>query len=121
MTDTPWKAGQKAVIDRREIVTIDRVTPTGRAVVGERTFRPSGYALGNASGYLELLTPDVEAEMALTSRGRKASGKCFKLLLDAEKFLRAEFSAWRPRVPEQDAVERAERLEAALRAVLENV
>ena len=33
-TEKTWTVGQRAVIDRRTVVTVDRVTPAGRAVVG---------------------------------------------------------------------------------------
>lgn len=42
---TPWKAGQEVFL-RDHVVTIDRVTPTGIAVIGTERFDQHGYLQG---------------------------------------------------------------------------
>ena len=68
----------RELFDRRQIVTIDRVTPSGRAVVGDLTFNPDGFERG-AEPYhekkLEPLTAAIEEEVALFDRARTAELK----------------------------------------------
>jgi hypothetical protein len=117
---TPWLPGQRAIIDRRTVVTIDRVTPSGRAVVGDRTFHASGHRI-RGGGLLEPLTPEIEAELALVERGNEATRDAWRELTLAEKWLRLNFSSWGGRIPEAADVDRAERLAAAIRQVMEGV
>ena len=123
MSEKPngWQPGQRAVINRQQIVTIDRATPTGRAVVGDRRFAVDGYEIGRGGfrqPLLELLTPEIEAEMALVVRGRSAGEGLSKALRDADGWLRNRFSIWGNFVPDAEAMDTAERLTAAIRQVM---
>jgi hypothetical protein len=120
---TAWHPGQRAVIDRRQVVTIDRVTPSGRAVVGCRTFNEDGTerAAGDSirRSRLELLTPEIEAKMALIERWDAAQAPAFRAADDAERFMRQTFQRWGRRTPKPEDLDRAERLTAAIRTVLD--
>lgn len=124
MTITPWKVGQQAVIDRKTVVTIDRVSPSGRAVVGGRTFDVDGRERAGADRYsrskLELLTPEIQAEMDLVARVRRAARDADDAIKVAAYWLSGTLSQWRRRVPTAADVERAERLAAAIREVMED-
>lgn len=117
-----WEPGQQAVIDRQRIVTIERVTPSGRAVFGTRTFDPDGRerSRGISAGYLEPLTPEINAEMELVTRGGAAAGSAYQALTDADLWLRQNFSSWGRRVPEAADVEKAERLVSAIREAMKD-
>ena len=119
----PWAAGQRAVIDRRHIVTIERVTPSGQAFVKGRYFGKDGYE--RTSGYpynrakLELLTPEIEAEMELLRRARQVRETAERAIQDAGIFTRDALSTFGGRIPETADVDLAERLAAAIRGVME--
>jgi hypothetical protein len=125
MSEKPngWQSGQRAVIDRQRNVTIDRVTPSGRAVVGKQTFDPGGYEITTTGDRwrrpkLEALTPEIEAEMALVIRERLAWSAANMALLDADRWLRNAASVWAHPVPEAADVDTAERLTAAIRQAM---
>ena len=120
MTTTPWQPGQLAVIDRRgPVVTIDRVTRGGRAIVGDLTFDPNGRERGGSS-YLEPLTPEIEAQMALVARSRVAGNAAFEAIHAAELLVRKAYRPWlKHGVADLADVEQIERLVAAIRGVLE--
>jgi hypothetical protein len=113
-----WTKGQRAVINRREVVTIGRVTAFGRAIVGDRTFEKSGRQRTAGNPYrraqLEPLTPEIEDEMALVIRGREAAHAVHAALDAAGRWLRGAFNLYRASVPDAADVERAERLLVAL-------
>lgn len=117
-----WHPGQQAVIGRQLIVTIERVTPSGRAIVGTQRFDRDGRELGTGDSYnrvrMEPLTPEISAEMELVTRGRAAAGSAYQALTDADLWLRQNFSSWGRRVPEAADVEKAERLVSAIREVM---
>jgi hypothetical protein len=117
MSNAPWHAGQRAIIDRRTIVTIDRVTPKGWAVVGERRFGADGRKIGGLRTLLEPLTPEIEAEIALATRGNEASRDALGQIEAANSWLRQRFS-WNRRVTDAGDVEKAEHLAAAIRQVM---
>ena len=116
-----WTAGQRAVVGRSRIVTIDRVTPGGRAVVGDTTYEPDGRERGGQpyrSPRLEALTPEIEQEMRLATQGADVSRRLNDLIKDADRWCRGTFSGWGRKVPELEDVEKAERLCEAMKAIL---
>jgi hypothetical protein len=122
MSDNPpWLPGQRAIIDRRTVVTIDRVTPSGRAVVGDRTFEANGFERRGGHKFrilkLEAITPEID----LIIRGTQALHAAHKELEAADNWLRRNLSTWGPRIPDAPDVDRAERLAAAIRQVMEGV
>ena len=123
MSNQPWVKGQRAVINRRRIVTIDKVTPSGRAVVGGTTYDRDGWPCGKGRctggvEKLEHLTPEIEAQVALIERGDKARYSADLATDAAIKWLRQDFSSFRQPVPKIADVERAERLAEAIRGAL---
>lgn len=126
MNNPTWTVGQEAVIDRREIVRIERVTPTGRVVAGGRTFNPGGTEWrrwDQRKACLELLTAEVKAEIALVKRGNEASSEVARAINRSTKWLAVSslysFSG-RSTTPTPDIadVEKAEALAAAINAVI---
>ena len=116
-SDEGWKPGQRCAIDRREIVTIDKVTPTGIAKVGIRSFSKNGFERGRGDyrcPRLELLTPEIKAEMELRQRAILISSQFEKDVRQAEKWMREVLCIWSGRVPEAANVERAKRIMRAL-------
>lgn len=123
MTDPQWTPGQRAVIDRREIVTIERVTRGGKAVVGSRQFRPNGSEVSSSlrSAQLDPLTPEIEAEMALAKKGSAATEKLRAVLNSAAQWCRSNMShynGWHYVCPTPADISRAERLTVAIQAIL---
>jgi len=121
-SDQTWRPGQRAVINRQRVVVIDKVTPSGRATVGHMAFNPDGFRRGQSrysADKLELLTPEIEAEMALVQRAGKVSRDAVKAVEGADKWLRTTFSPWRHEVPDPADVARAETLAAAIRDAME--
>ena len=123
--NTIWEPGQRATIDRRRVVTIERVTPSGRAVLEGHTFGRDGREIATGDYYrravLELLTPGIEAEMALVVRGALASRAAIKALEDADRWLRDSFGSFDRRMPKAADVDTAERLVAAIRKAMKGV
>jgi hypothetical protein len=127
MPDNPqtngWRPGQAAVIDRSRLVTINRVTKTGRAIVGTSTFDAYGHEIlaggGMRRAKLELLTDEIKAEMALQERSLQASRAAHAAVDAAEKWLRATFSVFRAGPTQLSDVERAEHLTAAIQVTME--
>ena len=126
MTDYVWQKGQKAVIDRRQVVMIDRVTPNGRARVGDRMFGIDGHERVRDSwrhSYLEPLTPELEEIMARVERGRKLSNILLSAIKKLEHFEHQSFGGVFDRgvkVPEAKVLEKAERLITAILAEIES-
>lgn len=114
-----WVAGQRAALNRSCIVTIARVTPTGRAIVEidgrKMTFNPNGterkeYDIWQTCNRLEHMTHEIETEVMAKERAEKAF---LALRLNLENALRW----WRNNHPERGrptpslaVVERAEKL-----------
>ncbi len=118
---TVWTIGQRATINRQRIVTIERVTRAGRAVVEGRTFEVSGRERIKGDTFrrplLEPFTPEIQAEMDLVDRGRKVFSEGHNLMEIAKRWLSVASSAWSRPVPEIEDVDRAEKLTAALRGL----
>ena len=123
-TQHTWRAGQQAVIDRNTIVTIERITPTGRIVVGDRHFDSDGTErkAGYRKSRIEPLTAEIQAEMALIERGYKARLAADKLIEKADKYVRTVLPTYSRRgVPEEADVVRVERIIAALAEAMADV
>ena len=122
MSEQKWQIGQDVVIERRlPVLKIERVTPRGQAIVRGRTFEMSGYERGPsryAVDRLEAYTPEIAAEIALVERGSKADRELFGALDKATTWARRALSARGYYVPEASDVEKAERLVAAIEALL---
>jgi hypothetical protein len=119
-----WHVGQQAVIDRCQVVTVDRVTPSGQVVVGRRKFNATGLERGvsrSSMARLEPMTPEIRAEMDLVGRWLLASRAAFAETAKAESWMRQSFRSWGPHVPKLADVEKAEALAAAIRSVMGDV
>ena len=119
-----WTVGQKAVINRSDIVVIDRVTPAGRAIVENRTFDTDGNERPKRKSYaekLEPLTPELEAEMDLSRRGLAAEMAAYGAIRKAQTWLQCTLSLWNCRVPNAADVDKAERLTAAIEQIMGSV
>ena len=94
--------------------TIERVTPSGRAIVNGRTFYPHGYERGNAkSGWGSTIQPGTP-ELLERLRGTFAFIAISKAITDIERWgRRANTSVFNPA-----DIEKADRLVAAIRDVL---
>lgn len=119
-TGEAWAVGQRAAINRRTVVTIIRVTPSGRAVVdapgGERTFNADGVERGDTYRRARLypLTKEIEAEIALAARSIKSFAELDAALDDLCKWVRNARPGWNRDISELPDVEAAERLTAAI-------
>lgn len=115
-----WEAGQKAVINRRQVVTIERVSPTGRVSAGGIVFDCNGYGRtpSRRRPKLEPLTPEIQAEMELTERALRVADRSLKAVLRAERWLREMNSVFRPHAVSRQDVEKAERLMSAITDIL---
>jgi hypothetical protein len=122
---TEWQVGQKAVISRRLVVTITHVTPTGRVTANGRTFDKDGRERSGGDPWrrpkIEPLTPEIQAEMDLETRGNKARKDAYTALAAAEKWMRSTSGGLGRYIPELADVERTERLAAAIHGVLQQV
>lgn len=121
---TPWKVGQQAVIDRNRVVTIDHVTPSGRAMVAGRIYDVEGVHRIKGSRYnrsrLELLTPEIQAEMDLVERVREASRAADAAIWAAGRWMGKTFITLDLRALTAADVDKAEKLAAAIREVMED-
>ena len=119
-----WTVGQKAVINRTDIVVIDRVTPAGRAIVKNRTFDTDGNERPKRKSYaekLEPLTPELKAEMDLGRRGLAAEMAAYGAIGQAQTWLQRTLSLWNRPVPNAADVDKAERLTAAIKQIIGTV
>jgi hypothetical protein len=119
-----WQVGQSAVIDRRQIVTIERVTASGLAIVAGRKFSRDGKEITKSTIWdrsrLEPMTPDIESEIDLVRRGNDAKSEAYKAIVAADKWLRTALGFPNERrVPDAATVVTAERLAVALRQAVE--
>lgn len=125
-----WEKGQRVVLDRREIVTIDAVTPSGRAKIGNRSFHAADHRWGGIeiggrgsrwnSSSIEELTSENQAEADLRDRATKASRALYTEVTKAERFMRTVSGGSRyQNLSSVEEIEKAERLIAAIRDVLD--
>ena len=125
MSDPVWQADQRVVIGRRKVVTIERVTPAGRVIADGRTFDKNGLERRAGKHHervkLELLTPEIEAEMAFSRRVAVTGQHAFNAVGDAQHWLQQRFHSFLPINPvnvKLADIEIAERLTAAINQVL---
>lgn len=122
MPDSPWLPGQRVTINRGTPTTIDRVTPGGRAIVGGRTFEPSGMERTGGDPWrrarLEMLTPEVEAEMEFAIRARASARVASDAVEAADKWVRKALGGPAHREFDPVDVARGERLTTAILQVL---
>jgi hypothetical protein len=121
---TTWTIGQRCVINRDRIVTVERITPSGRVVADGRLFnadgterRPTGRLRRDR---LEPLTPEIEAEVALRERAQDAYTEADKEVARAVKWMDSLFGWGRYKDRSADEVAKVETLAAAIRSVLED-
>lgn len=123
MTDHVWEKGQRAVINRRDIVTIDRVTKGGRVVVGERQFVP-GWRAGAAREHgcvgsiIEFLTPDIEAAMSQIVRIEATANKLHGAINAVRDWGRDKFWTYALRPPSEADYAKAQALAEAINAIM---
>lgn len=65
-TETPpWEAGQEVILEGR-LAKIERITPSGRAVIGKAQFGKDGFQIGERSSWrtprIEVPTPETRAK-----------------------------------------------------------
>lgn len=123
-TSNQWIAGERAVINRRHIVTIDRVTPSGRAMIDTSYFYPDGDHVTSSQrprSFLEKWTPEIQAEIDLNMKAAKVKDELTKAIDKAEHFVRNQFLRWNGRITaELRDIEKAERILSALRNAMED-
>lgn len=121
--DQGWIPGERAVINRRDVVTIERVTPSGRAVIDTSYFHPDGYQVTSSSrsrSFLQKWTAEIQAEIDLNARAHEVKDELIKEIEKAADFLRNRFHRWNGRITaEVSDVEMAERILAAIQAAME--
>lgn len=88
-----WQVGQRVVVNRSRIATIDRVMAHGIAVVEREKYRPNGYRVGPYRGWGDIpqilpLTPELEAKVVLYQRVSRSRSKAFAAIETAEKWIR---------------------------------
>lgn len=124
MTDHKWEAGQKAAIGT-EIVTIERVTATGRAVVGGRTFRFDGSEISKRRyhrAYLRPLTPDVAEEIELKKQTESVRERLYTAVTKVERWHRNNFPAYyKDIVATREQISAANRLAEAIENAMKDV
>ena len=93
MTEHKWTAGQQVVLNRQLVLTIKRVTPSGRAVLENGvSFRPSGIQVNGDHWHpnqIEPLTPEIETYMRDAARTAQASSAMVDAIEQAERMIAA--------------------------------
>jgi hypothetical protein len=121
---TGWQPGQTAVIGRRHIVTVARVTKAGRAIVNhhgtERVFEPNGWerCSGSRRYHLDHLTPEIQSEIEQSARAVAVFRKLADVLDAAARWDRENRPRWGSDMAESAAVARAEQMAAAIEAIM---
>ena len=118
MTDHVWQVGQRVVLNREKVVTIEKVTPSGCAKINEKVFEVNGQE--RTSSYrrskIEPLTAETEVGMALEKRCGDASLALERAVRGALAWSSGRFSnAWTRREPCPADIEKAERIVAAIK------
>ena len=113
-----WYVGQECVINRREIVRITGITPTGRLKVGTRTFNKHGNERGSTYS-LEPLTEEIREEMRRRTDANEASVQLDGMREKLKDWCYKTFSNFYSRKPPSAAdIHRAKRLTAAIAEIL---
>lgn len=114
MSETRWQVGQRVVIDRDSVATVEKVSPSGRATIGGRVYRPDGLQMGRGNRWrasrIEAATPELLALIALRRRHVGAHAALSRAISAAERFDQNNRpSTFRPRDPDSAAVKKAAR------------
>lgn len=113
-----WKAGQQVAIGY-ETATIDRVTPSGQAVVGTRRFAINGREIGGPhNSWMRDLTPDVAHEIEHQQQTNAASIRLSRATDTAEKWYRSNASNFRRGYMTPEQIATANRLAEAIERAL---
>ena len=126
---TAWHAGQQVALDRTRIMTIDRVTPTGRAYIGKRAFNPDGYERGGESkgvwgksaSMIEALTPEITEIVQLAERWVLVRAQAHDANTKLGRWVLDRCSSFKRGVPKEQTVNDVERVTDAINAVLSQV
>ena len=126
---TAWHAGQQVALDRTRIMVIDRVTPTGRAYIGERAFNPDGYERGGKSkgvwgksaSMIEALTPEITEIVQLAERWVSVRARSYTANNRLNIWIRDHCSTYNRNTPKAEIIDIVERITAAINAVLPEV
>ena len=116
-----WTVGQQVALDRKRVVTIDRVTPSGRAFVGDRQYNSDGRERGAGNHWfrgIEVLTPELVEQIALAGRYRKARTLMHYAARNLKAWATEHCSFYSERVPDLAEIEQIERVAAAAVAAL---
>lgn len=120
----PWYVGERVALGRREFATVDRVTPTGRAVVNKKTYAPNGRSRSrNDYGdewKIEHVTPEIEAATIASIRRDVAHREISRVLEAATVWMNAKFGNFRRLTPPASDIEKAERLAEAIKAAMKD-
>ena len=126
---TAWTAGQQVALNRVCFATIDRVTPSGRAYIGERAFNPDGYERGGGSkgvwawsaSRIEALTPEMTEIVQLAERWRTIRNRANDANYRLNLWIRNHCSTYNRTTPKAEIIDTVERITAAINAVLPEV
>lgn len=116
-----WKAGQSAAIGV-SIVTIDRVTPKGRAIVGNRQFRADGMEIGGRKPIVHLrpLTPEIQEEIETYEQAIAAQSRLYAATDRAQSWIRHHSSSFRRAPMTREEIATANRLAEAIETALKD-
>lgn len=118
---TQFTVGQKVAINRTHVVIVEKVTPTGRATAGGMTFGADGIERSDAPLYarnrIEEITPEIKNVLERRRRARAVAPELFDILNRVTAWVHNTVSA-KSYAPAMDAVEKAERLNAAIREIM---
>ena len=126
---TAWTVGQQVSLNRNSVVTIDRVTPSGRAYIGERAFNPDGYERGGESkgvwggsaSRIEALTPEMTEIVQLAERWVLVRAQAHDANTKLGRWVLDRCSSFKRGVPKEQTVNDVERVTDAINAVLSQV
>lgn len=119
-----WKQGDRVILGG-EVCTVDRVTPTGRVVVGKRQFNPDGRERGESYSRIRLWTEsgqkeidDREASRLATHRIKAAIQKAQRWVMDNGHQYTRFISGPVSRIMTAETIAVADRIAAAIEAEL---
>ena len=116
-----WTVGQQVSLNRNSVVTIDRVTPSGRAFVGDRQYNPDGRERGagnHGQRGIEPLTPELVEKIAMAERYRKARTLMHHAARNLNAWATEHCPFYSERVPDLAGIEQIERVASAAVAAL---